>query len=216
MVDAAKVPDAVPVEVPWIVIVEVPVVAALLAVRVSRLLPVVGLVANAAVTPLGIPEAVRVTAPVNPPTSVTLMVSVPPASKPILSVDAEGASVKLPVVAAVIVIGMVMDLVVVPEVTVTVIEYVPSVAVALAFRVITKVVLVGLVTEAETPDGRPVREIVGVPVAPVTVMVQVAEPPCCRVNPPPQDAEILKPAVTVSAIVVVEVREPELPVMVTV
>jgi hypothetical protein len=71
VVDAAKVPEAVPVEVPWIVIVEVPVAAVLLAVRVSRLLPVVGLVANAAVTPLGIPDAVRVTAPVNPPTSVT-------------------------------------------------------------------------------------------------------------------------------------------------
>jgi hypothetical protein len=78
------------------------------------------------------------------------------------------------------------------------------------------VVLVGLVIEAETPEGRPDMEITGVPVAPVTVMVQVALPPCRRVNPPAQDAEMLKLAVTVSAIVVVEVSEPEVPVMVTV
>jgi len=37
---------------------------------------VAGLVANAAVTPLGRPDAARVTLPVNPPTSVTVMVSV--------------------------------------------------------------------------------------------------------------------------------------------
>jgi len=205
------------VEVPWIVIVEVPVAAVLLAISVRTLLPVVGLVPNAAVTPLGIPDAVRVTAPVNPPTSVTLMVSVPPASRPITRVDAVGVIVKLPVPEEVVIVtGMMMDLLVVPEVTVTVIVDVPNVAVALAVRVMTNVVLVGLVTEAETPEGRPVREMVGVPVAPVTVMVHVAEPPCCRVNPPPQDDEMLKPAVTVSAMVVLEVSEPEVPVMVTV
>ena len=217
MVVADRVPDEVPVEVPRIVIVEVPVAAVLLAISVRTLLPVVGLVPNAAVTPLGIPDAVRVTAPVNPPTSVTLMVSVPPASRPITRVDAVGVIVKLPVPEEVVIVtGMMMDLLVVPEVTVTVIVDVPNVAVALAVRVMTNVVLVGLVTEAETPEGRPVREMVGVPVAPVTVMVHVAEPPCCRVNPPPQDDEMLKPAVTVSAMVVLEVSEPEVPVMVTV
>ena len=73
-----------------------------------------------------------------------------------------------------------------------------------------------MVAEAVTPEGRPVRDRLGVPVAPVTVMVQVALPPSCRVNPPPQDAEIPKPAVSVSAMVVVEVSEPEVPVIVTV
>jgi len=57
------------------VIVELPTVAALVAVSVSMLLPVVGLVLKPAVTPLGIPDAVRVTAPVNPFTSFTVMVS---------------------------------------------------------------------------------------------------------------------------------------------
>ena len=64
-------------EVPVIVTVAVPAVAALLAVKVSTLDPVVGLVPKAAVTPLGNPDAERVTLPVNPFKSVTLMVSVP-------------------------------------------------------------------------------------------------------------------------------------------
>src|ERR1035438_2155326 len=70
-VDAVCVP-----EVPVIVRMEVPATAVPLAVSVSTLVEVAGLVANAAVTPLGRPEAARVTDPVNPPTSVTVMVSV--------------------------------------------------------------------------------------------------------------------------------------------
>ena len=58
------------------VTVEVPVEAVALAVKVSTLDPVAGLVSNDAVTPLGNPRAARVTPPVNPPISVTLMVSV--------------------------------------------------------------------------------------------------------------------------------------------
>ena len=64
-------------EVPLIVIVDVPVAAVLLAVSVSTLEPVAGFVANAAVTPLGNPVAASVTAPVNPPTSLTEIVLVP-------------------------------------------------------------------------------------------------------------------------------------------
>ena len=71
VVDAVKDPD-----VPVMVTVEVPVVAELLAVKVTTLLPVVGLVAKVAVTPVGSPLAARVTLPVKPPTSVTVMVSV--------------------------------------------------------------------------------------------------------------------------------------------
>ena len=68
--------DNVP-DVPVIVTVEDPVGAVLLAVKVSTLLPVVGFVPNEAVTPLGKPDAASVTLPVNPPTSVTLIVLVP-------------------------------------------------------------------------------------------------------------------------------------------
>ena len=66
-------------ELPLIVTVAVPVVAVLFAIRVSTLPPVVGLVANDAVTPLGKPDAVRVTLPVNPYWPVTVMVGFPEA-----------------------------------------------------------------------------------------------------------------------------------------
>lgn len=69
---AAKLP-----EVPVMVTVAVPVVAEALAANVSTLLPVAGFVPNVAVTPLGSPEAARVTPSANPFTGVTVMVVVP-------------------------------------------------------------------------------------------------------------------------------------------
>jgi hypothetical protein len=72
VVVAVKVPD-----VPVIVTVAVPVVAVLLAVRVNALVEVVGFVPKVAVTPLGRPDAARVTLPENPPRSVTVIVFVP-------------------------------------------------------------------------------------------------------------------------------------------
>jgi formylmethanofuran dehydrogenase subunit B len=80
------------------VTVKVPAAAALLAASVSTLLPVVGFVPNVAVTPLGNPDAARVTLPVNPFTSFTVTVSVvllPCVTDALL---ADGASVKLGVV----------------------------------------------------------------------------------------------------------------------
>ena len=72
LVVALRLPD-----VPLMVTVAVPVLAVPLAVSVSTLLPVVGLVPNAAVTPLGNPDAARVTLPLNPFLPVTVMVDVP-------------------------------------------------------------------------------------------------------------------------------------------
>ena len=72
VVDAVSVPD-----VPLMVTIEVPEVAELLAVKVRTLLPVAGLVPNAAVTPAGNPEAARVTLPLKGLTSETAIVSVP-------------------------------------------------------------------------------------------------------------------------------------------
>jgi hypothetical protein len=71
-VDAVRAP-----EVPVIVTVAAPSVAEALAARVSGLELVVGLVPNVAVTPLGKPDAVRVTAPVNPPAAATATVPAP-------------------------------------------------------------------------------------------------------------------------------------------
>jgi hypothetical protein len=62
--------------VPVTVIVNAPVVAELPAVSVSTLELVDEVGLNEAVTPLGRPDAVNATLPVNPPVSVTVMVSV--------------------------------------------------------------------------------------------------------------------------------------------
>jgi len=61
-------------ELPLMVTIDVPTVAALLAVSISWLVAVAGLVAKAAVTPLGRPEAESVTLPVKPFKSVTEIV----------------------------------------------------------------------------------------------------------------------------------------------
>jgi len=67
-----------PPDVPVMVTVAVPVVAVLLAFRVRVLAEVVGFVPKVAVTPLGKPDAARVTLPENPARSVTVIVLVPP------------------------------------------------------------------------------------------------------------------------------------------
>ena len=66
-------------DVPVMVTIAVPVVAEPLAVSVSVLVPVVLVGLNDAVTPLGKPDAARLTLPVNPPWPLTVMVTVPPA-----------------------------------------------------------------------------------------------------------------------------------------
>jgi hypothetical protein len=63
-------------EVPVIVTADSPVAAEALAVNVTTLEPIAGLVAIAAVTPLGRPETAKVTSPVNPFAAVTVTVSV--------------------------------------------------------------------------------------------------------------------------------------------
>ena len=64
-------------EVPVMVTVDVPVVAVALAVRVKVLVEVVGFGLNPAVTPVGRPEAERVTLPLKPFDGAMVMVLVP-------------------------------------------------------------------------------------------------------------------------------------------
>ena len=85
VVDAVVLPD-----VPVTVIVKAPVVAVLLAVSVSTLEVAEDVGLNEAVTPLGRPDTVNATLPVNPPVSATVMVSVPLAPCLTLSEDADG------------------------------------------------------------------------------------------------------------------------------
>ncbi len=72
MVEFDKLPD-----VPVMVTVTVPVVAVLLAASVIVLVLVAGFGLNDAVTPLGSPEAPKLTPPLNPFCGVTVIVLVP-------------------------------------------------------------------------------------------------------------------------------------------
>ena len=74
---------------------EVPVVAVELAVNVTELVEVVGLVPKLAVTPEGKPDADNVTLPVNPPDGVTVTVLLPVPPCVTLTLDGEAASEKL-------------------------------------------------------------------------------------------------------------------------
>jgi hypothetical protein len=65
-------------EIPVIVTVAVPVVAVPLAVKVNVLVAVVGFELNDAVTPLGRPDADKLTLPLKPFCGVTLIVLAPP------------------------------------------------------------------------------------------------------------------------------------------
>jgi len=169
-------------EVPVIVTVDVPVVAVALAVSVSTLVPVVGFVPNAAVTPLGRPDAASVTLPVNPFLSVTVIVLVPLLPWVTDRLLGESESVKLAVAVAFTVRETVVVAVRLPEVPVIVTVEVPVVAVELAVSVSTLVPLVGFVPNAAvTPLGRPDAARVTLPVNPptsVTVMVLVPLLPC--------------------------------------
>lgn len=82
-------------EVPVMVTVDVPVVAVELALSVSELLDVAGLVPKLAVTPEGSPEAERLTLPEKPPDGVTEMVLVPLLPWVTLTLVGEADSVKL-------------------------------------------------------------------------------------------------------------------------
>ncbi len=154
-------------DVPVIVTVEVPTVAVELAVKVTTLVDVVGLVPNDAVTPEGRPEADSVTEPVKPPEGVSVMVLVPlvPCLTVKLAGDAE--SEKLGVAVALTVSETVVVWLNDPDVPVMVTVDVPVVAVALAVKVRTLVPVVGLVpNEAVTPEGKPEADSVTEPVKP--------------------------------------------------
>lgn len=169
-------------ETPVTVIVLVPVVAVLLAVKVRVLVEVVGLVPKVAVTPLGRAEVERVTDPVKPFWSVTLIVLLPLVPCFTVRLEGEAESAKLGLAGAEIVSEMLVVCVREPEVPVIVIVLVPVVAVLLAVNVILLLEVVGLVPKlAVTPLGRAEVDSVTEPVNPpegVTVMVLDPLEPC--------------------------------------
>ena len=81
--------------IPVMVTVDVPVVAVELALKVTTLVDVVGLVPKVAVTPEGNPEADKVTLPVKPPEGVTVTVLFPLVPCVTVKLEGEAESVKL-------------------------------------------------------------------------------------------------------------------------
>jgi hypothetical protein len=214
VVVSVKLPD-----VPVIVTVTVPVVALALAVNVNVLVVVAGLGLNAAVTPLGKPDAERVTLPLKPFAGVMVIALVPWAPCTTLNVLGLADSVKLGPEETVRLIVVVR--VKLPEIPVTVTVAVPVGAVALAVRVRVLVLVAGLgLNAAVTPLGRPDADNVTLPVKPfagVMVIVLVPWPPGTMLKLLGlADSVKLGGDVTVRLIVVVSVRLPEMPVTVTV
>lgn len=190
-------------EVPVIVIGYVPATVVDATANVKTLVVVVGLVPNVAVTPVGRPDAARVTLPVNVPVSCTVMVSVPLAPSATDSAVADGVSVK-PDAGGTLSVMVVVTGVSVPEVPVIVIGYVPATVVAATANVTTLEVAdeVGL-NEAVTPVGMPVAAKETLPVnglTSVTVMVSVPLEPRATLR---VDAEgvSLKPPVAAPQVV---------------
>jgi hypothetical protein len=141
-------------DVPVTVTVTVPVVAVPLAVRVSVLEAVAGFGLNDAVTPLGRPDADKLTLLAKPFCGVTVIVLVPLAPCVMLLGDAESVKVPETVTTRVIVAVLVR----LPEVPVIVTVTVPVVAVPLAVRVrvLEAVAVAGFgLNEAVTPLGKP-------------------------------------------------------------
>jgi len=174
-----KLPDE-----PVTVTVTVPVAAMLLAVSVNVLVPAVLPGLNDAVTPLGRPDADKLTLLLKPFCGVTVMVLVPVV--PCASVKLFGEAEKAKFGGAFTVREIVVVLVKLPDVPVTVTVTVPVVAMLLAVsvNVLVPAVLLGL-KDAVTPLGRPDADKLTLllkPFSGVTVMVLAPLAPCTIVK----------------------------------
>lgn len=185
VVDAVSEP-----EVPVMVIVLAAATAVLDTDNIIPLVPVVGLASSTAVTPVGRPEMDKVTAPANPVTSSTLMVSLALAPWAIDSVAAEAQSEK-PADVEVTVTEMDVVAVVLPEVPVTVMVAVPVAA------LLAVIVSVLPLTVAVTPVFELVAVRVTVPVklpVSVTVMASVTLVPGAKLSVAAAGVSVKPPA----------------------
>jgi len=157
-----------------------PTAAVLVAVIVNVLVPGVGFVLNDAITPLGRPDAAKLTLVLKPLCGVTVIVLVPLEPWMMLTLAGAAESVKFPIgfmfTASVAVCSRL------PEVPRTVTVPVPMGAVLLAVRVSVLVPVAGFgLNDAVTPLGNDVAEKVTLPVKPFSgVMERVLVPlvPC--------------------------------------
>src|SRR5947209_1102503 len=164
----------------------VPVAAVLLAVSVNVLVLAVLLGLNDAVTPLGRPDADKLTLPLKPFCGVTVMVLAPLAPCTIVKLLGDAEIVKLATGTRFTVRETVVVFVRLPDVPVTVTVTVPVAAVLLAVsvNVLVLAVLLGL-NDAVTPLGRPDADKLTLPLKPfcgVTVMVLAPLAPCTIVK----------------------------------
>ena len=177
-------------------IVNVPVVAELLAARVRTLVVVAGSVPNEAVTPLPMPVAESVTLPAKPPDGWIVIVLVPCEPRVMPTLVGEAESVKLPDEDEFTVSWIVVELFRLPETPLIVTVTVPVVAVLLAISVRTLVDVVGFVPKvAVTPEGKPEADSATLPLKPstaCTVIVLVPPGPPCVIVTLVGDADKLK------------------------
>lgn len=179
-----KLPD-----VPVTVIVAVPVVAVPLADSVSVLTSAVLLGLNEAVTPLGRPEADKVTSPLNPFNGVTVIPLVPVLPCTTLMLDGDAAREKLG--AGLTVSETEVVVLRLPEVPVIVMLAAPTLAALLALKVrvlvsvLASIVGFGL-NDAVTPAGRPDALNVTAPLKPfcgtMLIVLEVLVP-CTTLTP---------------------------------
>jgi hypothetical protein len=173
-------------EVPVMATVAVPVVAVPLAVSVNVLVVVAGFVLNDAVTPLGKPEADKVTLPLKPFCGVTVIVLVPAVPCVIVKLLGAAESVKFAAGARLTVRAIVAEFDKLPEVPAMVTVAVPVVAVPFAVNVSVLVVVAGFaLNDAVTPLGSPDADKLTLPLKPfcgVTVIVLVPAVPCVIVK----------------------------------
>ena len=203
-------------ETPLRVMGKLPTVAVLLAVKVTKLVPVLPGAANAAVTPLGRPDADRVTLLLKPFCAVIVTILAADAPRRSPRVAGSRDSVKL---GAVMVRAIVVVLLSAPEEPVTVTVAVPTVAVLLALKVreLLPVVLDGL-NAAVTPLGNPETPRATMPLkpfCPATLILVLPMPARGTVRLLDEDKRLKLGTTTVNAMVVVPLRLPEVPVMVS-
>ena len=210
-------------EVPVMVTVAAPVVAVLLAVSVRVLVVVAGFALNDAVTPLGKPDADKLTLPEKPFCGVTAIVLVPAVPCVIVKLLGDAESVKFAAGAGLTVRAIAVAFDRLPEAPVMVTVAAPVIAVLLAVSVSVLVVVAGFVlNDAVTPLGKPDADKLTLPLKPfcgVTVIVLVPAVPCVIVKLLGDDESVKFAAgarLTVRAIAVAFDKLPEVPVMVTV
>jgi len=171
-------------EAPLIVTVKVPIAAVVLAVRVRVLELAVLAGLKDTLTPLGRPEADKLTVPPNPLSGLTLIVLVPLFPWATVKLFGEALTVKLP--AGLTVRVSVVWCVKLPDVPVIVILALPiaAAAEAVSVKVLVLVAALGL-KEAVTPPGKPEADrptVLPNPFCDVIVMVLEALVPCVRVK----------------------------------